>query len=165
MLPMPLRLRPSVRALLRDEDGRVLLCRIEIEDRRTLWLPPGGGIEDGESPLDALHRELREELGIELRGQPLLVWEQRIVEPAFFDGFDGVAADHYLVNCSGLDVPSELTDGASAEGILEIRWWTLEELAQPPGDVLFGPRSIAELLKELDGADLTLTAAPLQIGL
>jgi 8-oxo-dGTP diphosphatase len=38
--------------------GRVAVCRTPTD----LWLP-GGGIEPGESPEDALERELREELG------------------------------------------------------------------------------------------------------
>lgn len=32
-----------------------------------LWLPPGGHVEPGESPLETVHREAREELGLEAR--------------------------------------------------------------------------------------------------
>jgi ADP-ribose pyrophosphatase YjhB (NUDIX family) len=41
----------------------VLLCRHE-KPGREYWLLPGGGVNSGESLVDALHRELAEEVGI-----------------------------------------------------------------------------------------------------
>jgi ADP-ribose pyrophosphatase YjhB (NUDIX family) len=55
--------RIRVSALLRWRD-RLLLCRHEKPGKQ-YWLLPGGGVEAGESLVEALHRELREELGIE----------------------------------------------------------------------------------------------------
>ncbi len=49
-----------------DTDGRVLLARRpEGKSMAGLWEFPGGKVEPGESPEEALIRELREELGIE----------------------------------------------------------------------------------------------------
>lgn len=45
--------------------GRVLLHRLEGD---TFWALPGGAIEAGESASEAVARELREELGVELGG-------------------------------------------------------------------------------------------------
>jgi ADP-ribose pyrophosphatase YjhB (NUDIX family) len=55
--------RIRVSAILRWED-RILLCRHEKGDR-SYWLLPGGGVNSGESLVDALHRELLEEVGLE----------------------------------------------------------------------------------------------------
>jgi ADP-ribose pyrophosphatase YjhB (NUDIX family) len=42
----------------------VLLCRQE-KPGKEYWLLPGGGVDGGESLIEALRRELREELGVE----------------------------------------------------------------------------------------------------
>jgi 8-oxo-dGTP diphosphatase len=55
--------RIRVSAVLRWED-RLLLCRHEKPLRGEYWLLPGGGVNAGESLVDALHRELSEEVGI-----------------------------------------------------------------------------------------------------
>jgi 8-oxo-dGTP diphosphatase len=55
--------RIRVSAILRWND-RVLLCRHE-KPGKEYWLLPGGGVNLGESLVDALHRELAEEIGID----------------------------------------------------------------------------------------------------
>jgi 8-oxo-dGTP diphosphatase len=55
-----------VAGVIRDARGCILLARRTLgRDLAGLWEFPGGKVEPGESPEDALVRELREELGIE----------------------------------------------------------------------------------------------------
>ena len=55
--------RIRVSALLRWQE-RILLCRHE-KPGKEYWLLPGGGVDSGESLVDALQRELLEEVGLE----------------------------------------------------------------------------------------------------
>jgi len=56
-------LMPAVSAVLRDDRGRVLLVQ-HVEGR---WQMPGGAVDPGERPADALVRECGEEADIEVR--------------------------------------------------------------------------------------------------
>lgn len=60
MAPEP---RIRVSALLRWSE-RMLLCRHE-KPGKEYWLLPGGGVNSGESLVDALQRELQEEVGLD----------------------------------------------------------------------------------------------------
>ena len=58
---------PVVAAALFDDGGRVLIAqRPAGKALAGRWEFPGGKVAAGESERDALHRELREELGIEV---------------------------------------------------------------------------------------------------
>ncbi|MDN5796699.1 MAG: NUDIX hydrolase [Intrasporangium sp.] len=57
-------------AVLRDEQGRVLLCELTYKRE---WDLPGGVVDPWESPATAVRRELREELGLDLPVRGLLV--------------------------------------------------------------------------------------------
>lgn len=59
------RLRPGVYALL-PRDG-LLLLTCQMQPLPDIQLP-GGGVDSGESPLPALHREVREETGWSIAG-------------------------------------------------------------------------------------------------
>ena len=65
--------KPCVCALVVDGDGRLLLTRRGVEPFRGLWDTPGGFVEEGEHPHEALRRELLEETGL-------------VVEPGAFVG-------------------------------------------------------------------------------
>ncbi len=68
----PQRQRVSAYALIHDS-GRLLLCRISSELPRWAgqWTLPGGGLNFGESPEDAMVREVLEETG--LRVEPVSI--------------------------------------------------------------------------------------------
>ncbi|MFD5324649.1 NUDIX hydrolase [Streptomyces sp. NPDC127092] len=71
------RTRVSAYAVVVD-GGRLLLARLAASSpvfAPGLWHLPGGGIDPGEQPVEALARELREETGLELGTARL--WDAR----------------------------------------------------------------------------------------
>ena len=55
----------GVRVIVFDEDNRILMVKQEHPER-TVWMVPGGGIEEGENSAQAAVREVREETGLEV---------------------------------------------------------------------------------------------------
>ncbi|MFF2777505.1 NUDIX hydrolase [Streptomyces sp. NPDC058052] len=159
----PLNLRHSVRAIVLDEEDRVLLCRFALPER-SVWATPGGGVEPGETPYEALRRELREEDGLVLEGEPPHVWHRRVVEPGYVRGYDGAVQDYFLVRTTAFDPDGALSRAELlAENITGFRWWRLPEIAGYPGPDLFGPRDLAGPLGRLIAEGVP--ARPLQMGL
>jgi 8-oxo-dGTP diphosphatase len=63
---------PCVGAVVQDDAGRLLLVRRGREPNRGSWSLPGGRVEPGETPAEAVVREVREETGLVVRaGQPV----------------------------------------------------------------------------------------------
>lgn len=60
---------PSVAAIIRNDEDHILFCR---KHRETLWGLPAGAIELGETPTQAVIREVREETGLTVDPERIL---------------------------------------------------------------------------------------------
>ncbi len=126
-------IRPAVRAVVVDPDGRTLMIRYANE-YDTWWISPGGGIDPGESDIEALTRELREEVGLtEFEVGPLL-FEREHYFP-IETSYGGQRNRFYRVRVPHFEV-EHLGEGTEA------RWFSVDELRALPDP----PYDIEELL-------------------
>lgn len=146
-----LRIRQAVRALLVTPDQHILLVRFEFRDA-TVWALPGGGLDPGESHLDALHRELIEEVGLHDPVVGAHVWNREHITPHDDGLWDGQADRYFLVETSERfePVPALSWEQLRAEKLHELRWWHLDDIETATVDgVWFSPRRLGPLLRDL----------------
>src|SRR5574337_1246686 len=69
--------RVVVSALIK-KGNKYLLIKEKLESGRDIWIIPGGGVDFGESLEEALLREMKEELGIDIKIQKFLKFHESI---------------------------------------------------------------------------------------
>jgi len=126
--------KPCACAVIENDRGEVLLCvRAHEPDRGKLDLP-GGFLEWAEHPVDAVRREAREELGVEIEVGAML-------------GFVMDRYDHEEVATLNIPFLARIVSGTPtpADDVAAIRWMRIEEIDR--GQLAF--RNNAIILFEL----------------
>lgn len=142
--------RKTARVLLKRRSGEVFLLLTHFDPEVGLparWITPGGGIDSGESALDAAIRELFEETGLrvdaELLGDSIgelegkWHWADGKNFHTYHDTFFEFIVDDF-----------ELDNSAWTEDehrdVLEYRWWSQDQLQETAE--LIGPHGLVEFI-------------------
>jgi 8-oxo-dGTP pyrophosphatase MutT (NUDIX family) len=134
-----MRERPSSRLLVIDPLNRILLFRFERKQGplpgQRFWATPGGGLDPGESYMQAACRELLEETGLAVE-DPGPEVHQRIVTFQMPDG-DIVRADErfFLVRVEDALISTERWTDLEPEVMGTHRWWSAVELLSAPDQI------------------------------
>lgn len=141
------RLRSAARALVLDDEDRVLLV-CHGTGVSAIWVTPGGGVEGKEADEECLRRELLEETGLESFVLGPHLWSRTAHMPLGDGRWDGELERVYLVRTQPFDpAPAQPWAALRADGMTDIRWWTLPELEA--AEARFAPRRLPQLLREL----------------
>ena len=140
--------RDTARALIQAaSDCSVLLINMRGDNGEMFWITPGGGIDDGESPEEAVIREIREETGFEGLLEPQLIANAR--NSFTFNGCS-YEDDESLYH---VKVPKFTPSGdgnpctAERESSLGFKWWDISALLSS-GEML-KPERLGKIIAEL----------------
>jgi len=115
---------PAVKALI-QQNGKLLVLKTMAAEK-TYYVLPGGKIEYGEEPLEALQRELEEEISCEAKiGEPV----------GMYDFFTGSKSDsnQVVLTVFKADIDDQEVDTSNNpadEGIDEALWMKPEEFLE-----------------------------------
>ncbi len=110
----------AVKSLI-ERDGEYLFIATRAGDRK-FWTLPGGRVEFGEKPLEALRREVMEEVSVEVEiGEPLGMY-------TFLYGEPKKQVVLTVFNCSIEEGKIDIDSNPADENIVEYGWFTREEL-------------------------------------
>jgi len=143
--------RETARVLLTNSTGELFLINTHWDPGTGLpprWLTPGGGIDPGETVLEAGVRELYEETGLVVTPETLgdvryvlpfkMVWASGHFETGIAHFFELQVSDDFE-----LDDASWTQD--EHRDIIEYRWWNVRELLQ--SEERLGPPGLDNLLR------------------
>lgn len=154
-----------MRVLLVDTDDRLLLFRDSdpgILPLPTFWITTGGGVDPGETDLEAAVREVAEETGLAISEADLVgPLAERIVVHGYSDVVTTQDEQFWFVRCAPFEVS---TDGHTEDELATMtshHWWTRAEIEQTDEDLW--PRNLLTIWDQV-GPDDAVTAAPLDLG-
>jgi ADP-ribose pyrophosphatase YjhB (NUDIX family) len=143
--------RPTSRLLVLDEGDRLLLMKTVAPDtsRFARWITPGGGVDPGETHVEAAVRELHEETGQVVTEVGDVVRVDDFEVP--WDDADHTHghAEFFVVRLPHFEVVDDDWTDDERNDILASRWFTLDELTNTDEPV--EPADLAGLMRQVLG--------------
>ena len=145
-----MKIRKSSRAIVLNKDNQIFLFQYHFDylaESKSIWITPGGSLEEGESFEDALKRELFEELGV--------LWNKDCVEiyyrnPLYTLNTGEVVQSiekFFLVRVEEEQFSYANWTESEKQRMLCGRWWSIEEIQQSEDEFFTG--DIIRILTEL----------------
>ena len=154
--------RKAIRALILTPERKILLMQAKDPDSDfRVWYTPGGGVKNNENPNQCLHRELKEETGLQNFKIGPAVWHRK---HTFQWGTQILSQDEvfYLVPVDEFQ-PEMKNNPSKIEltSFCKFKWWTTQEIALSKDQ--FAPRLLSKYLEKLINSGPP--QAPIDVGI
>ncbi len=128
-----------------------------VRSPRRGWEFPGGQVEQGEAPLDALVREIQEESGITARPVRFVGIYANLARKPGYGVWEGMTLPPIL----NLSFVCEYVSGEprTSNESIEVRWVTREQARELVTSISYGER-LADMLDAVDGIRFAAYKAP-----
>ena len=154
-----MRIRKSSRAIVLNKDNQIFLFQYHFDylaESKSIWITPGGSLEERESFEDALKRELFEELGV--------LWDKDCMEiyyrnPQYTLNTGEVVQSiekFFLVRMEEEQFSYANWTESEKQRMLCGRWWSVEEIRQSEDEFFTG--DIIRVLTELSDGIISLVS-------
>lgn len=154
-----------MRVILVDTEDRLLLFRDSdpgLTPVPTFWITPGGGVDPGETDLEAAVREVEEETGLVIAASDLVgPLAERVVVHGFSDVVTTQDELFWFVRCPAFEIS---TDGHTQDEIATLtahHWWSRAELEASTEEIW--PRDLLALRDRVGPGDAPV-GPPLALG-
>ncbi|MBN2421152.1 NUDIX hydrolase [Candidatus Woesearchaeota archaeon] len=125
------------------KNNRVLVMNSKYSSGKTIFLLPGGGVEDYETIEDAAIREVKEETNLDIELVHFITYNQYLHKERGKDVLEVI----FLGKIIGGEKETHLNDPSKGKHIFGIEWVTYEELCKKE----FHPKKALENLKNFLG--------------
>jgi 8-oxo-dGTP pyrophosphatase MutT (NUDIX family) len=163
--PRPRVDRRAMRVLVVDTNDAVLLFHDSDPDLTPVprfWITPGGGVDPGESDVEAAVREVAEETGLVIGADDLVgPIAKRVVLHGFSDVIVTQDELFWFVRCAPFEVSIEGHTELELTTMTAHHWWTRAELESTTDEIW--PADLLQILDQVGPGD-TAPTEPLDLG-
>lgn len=145
-----MKVRKSSRAIVLNKENRIFLFQYKFDylaENNTIWITPGGSLEEGESFDDALKREVYEELGVQLTKEcPEVYYRNPIYTLQSGEKVQSVEK-FFLVALEEESFSFDHWTESEKKRMLAGKWWSVEEIEKSEDE--FFTKDILRIMMEL----------------
>ena len=145
-----MKIRKSARAIVINSKNQMFLFQYMfdyLEDSKAIWITPGGSLEEGESFVDALKREVYEELGVQLTKEcPEVYYRNPIYTLKNGEKVQSVEK-FFLVVLEEKSFSFDHWTESEKKRMRAGKWWSVDEIEKSEDE--FFSKDIVRMLKEL----------------
>ncbi|MDP5121098.1 MAG: NUDIX hydrolase [Spirosomaceae bacterium] len=126
------RVRIRCLALIKNNDSILLIKHRGLNRENCYWMPPGGGIDEGESVIDCVKREVKEEVNLNVLSSEFYYLSEFIADSlhAVELFFESKVTNHDAT----LGFDPEIT--RENQYIIELKWMDTAEICTLPDDLI-----------------------------